>query len=177
MTTTRQDLARSLFTPLSRGAALFLLALGLVGAGPVASAQSTADAPKARSAQWQDHFDEQMARQLRQAPSLRASLIEVAIAQASKENAPSLSRTTEALLHVVDESPRQEHRVLAVQALSVIGPELAGDGPRPCAVIGEAHVRQCETCQAASKMPAPPHREAGTRRGGHTERRAWRVRR
>ena len=48
-------------------------------------------------------------------------------------------------------------------------PELAGDGPRPCAVIGEAHVRQCETCQAASKMPAPPHREAGTRRGGRGE--------
>jgi hypothetical protein len=127
MTTTRQDLARSLFTPLSRGAALFLLALGLIGAGPIASAQSTADAPETRSAQWQDHFDEQMARQLRQAPSLRASLIEVAIAQASKENAPSLSRTTEALLHVVDESPRQEHRVLAVQALSVIGPEHLGD--------------------------------------------------
>lgn len=83
--------------------------------------------PQGPSDQWQENFDEQMARQLKQEPSLRGSLIKVVIDQAAKKEDLRLSETADALLDVIEEDPGEQRRVLAIQALSVIGTEHLGE--------------------------------------------------
>jgi len=116
-----------LFTTLAQAAAL-LLAAGLAGGAASASAQTSSAADhRAPSDQWQENFDEQMARQLKQEPSLRGSLIKVVIDQAAKKEDLRLSETADALLDVIEEDPGEQRRVLAIQALSVIGTEHLGE--------------------------------------------------
>ncbi|PSQ93769.1 MAG: hypothetical protein BRD30_01200 [Bacteroidetes bacterium QH_2_63_10] len=125
MTTARPTSANRLFNTFAQTAALLLLATGLSGAATTASAQTPSASPEA--GQWEENFDEQMARQLKQKPALRASLIEVVIDQALRKEDLRLTGTAEALLHVVEEGSDEQHRVLAIQALSVIGPEHLGE--------------------------------------------------
>ena len=115
-----------LFTTLAQAAAL-LLAAGLAGGATSASAQTAPADHAAPSDQWQENFDEQMARQLKQEPSLRGSLIKVVIDQAAKKEDLRLSETADALLDVIEEDPGEQRRVLAIQALSLIGTEHLGE--------------------------------------------------
>lgn len=116
-----------LFETLAKVAASLLLAAGLTGGAATASAQSpsaSADpASESVSAQWQEHFDEQMALQLRENSAGRASFIQVVIDQASKREDLKLPRASEALLHVIENDAKQERQMMAVQALSAIGPK------------------------------------------------------
>ena len=116
-----------LFTTLAQAAALLLLAAGLAGSATSASAQTAPADHAAPSDQWQENFDEQMARQLKQEPSLQGSLIEVVIDQAAKKEDLHLSETADALLDVIEEDPGEQRRVLAIQALSAIGTEHLGE--------------------------------------------------
>ena len=115
-----------LFTTLAQAAAL-LLAVGLAGGATSASAQTSSAGHRAPSDQWQENSDEQMARQLNQEPSLRGSLIRVVIDQAAKKEDLRLSETADALLDVIEEDPGEQRRVLAIQALSVIGTDHLGE--------------------------------------------------
>jgi len=117
----------SLFSTLAQAAACLLLTVGLVGGTAVASAQTASTSAESASPQWQENFDEQVAPQLRQESSMRATLIQVVIEEASRDEDLNLPRTTEALLHVIENDTSQKHRLLAIQALSVIGPEHAGE--------------------------------------------------
>lgn len=129
MNTTRLPSVRAdrLFRTLIKVAASFFLAVGLIGGAATASAQTPSASVEESPVQWQENFDEQVAPQLRQESSVRATLIRVVIEQASKDEDLNLSRTTEALLHVIENDTKQEHRLLAIQALSVIDPEQAGE--------------------------------------------------
>jgi len=130
---------RRLHEALAQVAASFLfllLAGGLVGGALPTSAQSatanqhtTANQPEnteaasseAASSVWQENFDEQIARQLRRHPSQRASFIQVVIAQASESEDLTLRRTADALLSVAENDPNRDHRLMAIQALSLFG--------------------------------------------------------
>jgi hypothetical protein len=124
---------RRLHEALAQVAASFLfllLAGGLVGRVLPASAQSTtanqpenaeAASSEAASSVWQENFDEQIARQLRRHPSQRASFIQVVIAQASESEDLTLRRTADALLSVAENDPNRDHRLMAIQALSLFG--------------------------------------------------------
>lgn len=130
MTTKRLTSATRLFKTVAQTATLLILAAGLSGMATTAAAQTSSASPEAASpeaGQWQENFDEQMARQLKQKPVLRASLIEVVIDQALKKEDLRLPGTAEALLDVVEEGNDEQNRVLAVQALSTIGPEHLGE--------------------------------------------------
>ena len=127
MTTTRPVSASRLFRTFAQTAALFLLAAGLSGAVTTASAQTSSAIPEANQPdQWEENFDEQMARQLRQKPALRSSSIQAVIGQATDKDI-RLSRTAAALLRVVEEDSNEQHRMMAIQALSVIGSEHLGE--------------------------------------------------
>lgn len=136
---------RRLHEALAQVAASFLfllLAGGLVGGALPASAQSAtanqhtsanqhttanqhenaeAASSEAASSVWQENFDEQIARQLRRHPSQRASFIQVVIAQASESEDLTLRRTADALLSVAENDPNRDHRLMAIQALSLFG--------------------------------------------------------
>ena len=85
----------------------------------------SAEAP---SAQWLANFDLQVARQLRQSPAeVQADLLEVLIQQASQRDDLALPQTVSALLRVVETSKDQNNRMMAVQALSEIGPGQVGE--------------------------------------------------
>lgn len=125
MTRARPASASSLFKTFARAAALLLLAAGLSGAATTASAQTSPASPD-QPDQWAENFDEQMAHQLRQKPALRASSIQAVTGQAADKDI-RLTETAAALLHVVEEDPSEQHRMMAIQALSVIGPEHLGE--------------------------------------------------
>lgn len=121
-----------LFQTLAKMFACLLLTAGLAGGVGTASAQSTptgtsADA-EAVSAQWLANFDLQAAHQLRQAPTARTSLLQVVVKQASNREDLHLPRTAEALLHVIEHDSSEQRRLMAIQALSAIGPEHIGQG-------------------------------------------------
>lgn len=126
-TSTDRSFKSRLFTTVAPAAALLLLAVGLVGGATSASAQATPSNREAPSDQWQENFDEQMAHQLKQEPSLRGSLIEVVIDQAAKKEDLRLARTADALLDIIEEDPGEQRRVLAIQALSAIGTKHLGE--------------------------------------------------
>ncbi len=116
-----------LLRKLAQAAASLLLAAGLVGGAATASAQATSASAEANPAQWQANFDRQVAHELRQSPSVRASLLQVVTDQASRSEDLKLPRTTEALLHVVENDANQRNRLMAVQALYAIGSEHVGE--------------------------------------------------
>jgi hypothetical protein len=125
MAAARLTPSNHLFRTLAQTVGLLLLAAGLSGAATTASAQTPSAGPEAD--QWRQNFDGQMARQLRQEPSLRADFIRVVTDLATRSEDLHLSRTAEALLEVIEEDSERNHRVLAVQALSAIGPEHLGE--------------------------------------------------
>ena len=119
-----------LFQTLAKMSACLLLAVGLAGGAGNASAQPTptgisADAESV-PAQWLANFDLQAAHQLRQTSTFRTSLLQVVIKQASTREDLHLPRTAEALLHVIEHDPSPQRRLMAIQALSEIGPEHVG---------------------------------------------------
>lgn len=106
-----------------------VLAVGL--AGPV-QAQSTSSAPddptaaESAQGQWKAHFDEQIARALRDSSSgrMRATLLQTLIDVAIEEGGPmEFSAAVPALLRVVEHDAEPRRRLLALQALSLIGPK------------------------------------------------------
>lgn len=120
-----------LFNRFGQVAASLLLAAGLVGGAGLASAQ-TSPTPasveaEAGSARWLANFDLQVARQLREAPAVRTSLIGVLIQQSSEREDLALPQTASALLHVIENSGSRKDRMMAVQALSKIAPEQVGE--------------------------------------------------
>lgn len=112
---------------LVRGTVGLLLAVGLVGGAGIASAQEVSDGGGAASPRWRANFDLQMAHVIRQEPSLRNAALRVVIEQASAREALRLPQTTVALLSVIDEGTSQGEQLMAVQALSAIGPEHIGE--------------------------------------------------
>lgn len=118
-----------LFKNLAQAAACVLLTAGLVGGAGIASAQSfsASDGAESASARWLAKYDLQTAHQLRENPTVRTSVISVVIKQASEREALQLPQTAEALLHVVENSSNERERIMAIQALSEIGPEHVGE--------------------------------------------------
>ncbi len=134
-----------LFNQLGQVASTFLLAAGLafaVGEADVASAKSSSTSASTEigsseislvgmeepSARWLANFDLQVARQLRKSTAeIRVDLLEVLIEQASKRENLKLPQTASALLHVVETSKSRGNRMMAVQALSEVGPAQVGE--------------------------------------------------
>lgn len=113
-----------------RGAASLLLAAGLVLAGgmtPASAQVSPSPNVEEMSVQWRAHFDEQAAQELRQKPSLRTDLLQIVIDQAAGHEQLDLPKTAGALLHVIENDSHRRHRLMAVQALGIIGAEHAGE--------------------------------------------------
>jgi len=141
-----------------------LLTVGL--AGPV-QAQSTPSGSAARSAsdgaeatettreRWKSHFGEQIAHALRDSSSgrMRATLLRTLIDVAIEEgSAMDFSAAVSALLRVVEHDPVPRRRLLALQALSLVGPERA-DEARYRSVMARLRTRLPDD-------PSPPVRRA-----------------
>ena len=90
---------------------------------PTAFAQSTEASQEnvTDSSHWRTAFDYHVAKELRQKPSLRMSHMKIVIEVATEDDDVNLSRTVGALLHVIENDPAREHRLMAVQALTTIG--------------------------------------------------------
>lgn len=107
-----------------------LLVAGLVGGVTAASAQVPASPnaeERADTPYWQANFDEQMAQELQQKPSMRGSFLQVLTSQATTHEDLRLSRTADVLLDIVEHDANRDHRLMALQALSAIGPEHVGE--------------------------------------------------
>jgi len=79
-------------------------------------------------AQWLANFDLQVARQLQQSPpGIQGDLLKVLIQEASQREDLALPQTASALLRVVETSEDRDHRMMAIQALSEIGPGQVGE--------------------------------------------------
>jgi len=120
------DLSNCRCTPLVQAAAALLLALGLAGSATTASAQASSAAVEAQTL-WQNNFDTQVAQELRQRPSQRVSFLQVVTEQARTNDDLHLPETTDALLDIIETDANRRHRLMAVQALSKIGPEHLGE--------------------------------------------------
>ena len=120
------DLSNCRCTPLVPAAAALLLVLGLAGSAATASAQAPTAEAEAQ-ALWQNNFDTQVAQELRQRPSQRVSFLQVVTEQARTNDELHLPKTTDALLHIIETDANRWHRLMAVQALSKIGPEHLGE--------------------------------------------------
>lgn len=116
-----------LLSTLFQVAASLFLAAGLAGGVQTASAQVSSASAEGASAQWTANFDLQVAHELRRTPSMRDSFLQVVIDQAPKNEDLRLPRTVEALLHIIESDASQQHRLMAVQALSTIGVEHVGE--------------------------------------------------
>jgi len=137
---------------------IVVLAIGL--SGPV-QAQSPGPAPsgpeatESAQAQWKPHFDEQIARALRDSSSgrMRTTLLQTLIDVAVTEGAAmDFSAAVPALLRVIEHDPAPQRRLLALQALDLVGPERTD----------EARYRRLMT-RLRTRMPddpSPPVRRA-----------------
>ena len=76
---------------------------------------------------WRTHLDDQLARTLRQSPSLRDSQLHLVITQAPKEGDLRLTNTAWALIHIIESSTKPTHRIMAVQALHTLNEDQVGE--------------------------------------------------
>ncbi len=109
-----------------------LLVAGLVGGAATASAQAPASPTgeeRPDTPYWQANFDEQMAQELQQKPSMRGAFLQVVVSQATTHEDLRLSRTAAVLLDIVEHDVNRDHRLMALQALSAIGPAHVGEQP------------------------------------------------
>ncbi|MFB6249579.1 MAG: hypothetical protein ABEL97_13515 [Salinibacter sp.] len=106
-----------------------VLAIGLAGPVQAQSASAAPDGPTAaesKQGRWKPHFDEQIARALRDSSSgrMRTTLLQTLLDVAVKEGASmDFSAAVPALLRVIEHDPAPRRRLLALQALEVVGPE------------------------------------------------------
>lgn len=103
------------------------LTVGLAGGTGTVFAQAPSAGLESESDQWRKNFDGQVAQELRENPSLRVSMLRVVTEQATDKENLKLPRTAEALLHIIETDSNQQRRLMAVQALSEIGPEHVGE--------------------------------------------------
>lgn len=91
----------------------------------VVESASSADALSVTSAPWRMHFGTHAARVLRESnPRTReAALKDLIVLAGTDRGTVDLSATLMPLLEIVEEGTRTEHRLMALQALSVIGVE------------------------------------------------------
>lgn len=120
------DLSNRPCIPLVQAATVLLLALGLAGSAATASAQAPSADVEGHTI-WKNNFDEQVAQELQQQPARRVSFLRAVTEQARLNDDVRLSQTTQALLDIIETDPNRRHRLMAVQALSKIGPEHLGD--------------------------------------------------
>jgi hypothetical protein len=107
-----------------------LLIAGLAGGVATASAQAPASPTaeeRSGAPYWQANFDEQVAQELQQNPSMRMSFLQVVVRQATAHEDLRLSQTADVLLDIIERDANRDHRLMALQALSAIGPEHVGE--------------------------------------------------
>lgn len=106
-----------------------VLAIGLAGPVQAQTASSAPDGPTAAESmqgRWKAHFDEQIARTLRDSSSgrVRTTLLQTLIDVAAEEQSGmDFSAAVPALLWVIEHDPEPRRRLLALQALDLVGPD------------------------------------------------------
>jgi hypothetical protein len=106
-----------------------VLAIGLAGpvqAQPASAAPDGPTAAESMQGRWKAHFDEQIARTLRDSSSgrVRTTLLQTLIDVAAEERSGmDFSTAVPALLWVIEHDPEPRRRLLALQALDLVGPE------------------------------------------------------
>ncbi len=137
---------------------IVVLAIGLAGPVQAQSSSAAPDGPTATEsaqARWKPHFGEQIARALRDSSSgrMRTTLLQTLIDVAVEEGAAmDFSAAVPALLRVIEHDSAKQRRLLALQALDLVGPERA-DEARYRRVMARLRARMPDD-------PSPPVRRA-----------------
>jgi hypothetical protein len=106
-----------------------VLAVGLAGPAQAQSASAVPDDPTAAESaegRWKAHFDEQIAQALRDSSSgrVRTTLLQTLIDVAAEDRSGmDFSAAVPALLRVIERDAEPRRRLLALQALALVGPE------------------------------------------------------